>query len=125
MKLNKVELISKDNRIQLFIDGVKVNRLEALVIDRVSSRPKSRVTISFLCSLNTKEEMQATTNKQLNSKLLEELFSIISKLKPYEWQRVKTYVDKKYSSKQASVPMPSLEEFQDYSNLDFPGIKNQ
>ena len=55
MELNKVELISKDNRIQLFIDGVKLKGLEALAIDRESSRPKSRVTISFLCSLNTKE----------------------------------------------------------------------
>jgi hypothetical protein len=30
---------------------------------------------------------------------------------------------KKYSSKQASVPMPSMEELSDYSaNLDFPGL---
>ena len=33
------------------------------------------------------------------------------------------YVQKKYSSKQASVPMPSMEELSDYSaNLDFPGL---
>lgn len=57
--------------------------------------------------------------------LLETLFKCISQLKPHEWQRLKNYVDKKYSSKQDAVPMPSLEELKDYSNFDFPFVKNQ
>lgn len=54
---------------------------------------------------------------------LDTLLSMISKLKPHEWNQIVHYVQKKYSSKQASVPMPSMEELSDYSaNLDFPGL---
>lgn len=54
---------------------------------------------------------------------LDTLLSLISKLKPNEWTQIVLYVQKKYSSKQASVPMPSMEELSDYSaNLDFPGL---
>lgn len=54
---------------------------------------------------------------------LDTLLSMISKLKPHEWKQIVHYVQKKYSSKQASVPMPSMEELSDYSaNLDFPGL---
>lgn len=57
--------------------------------------------------------------------MLEELLKLISQLKPYEWNRLKAFVDKKYSSKQDKTLMPSLEELKEYSNLDFPSIKNQ
>lgn len=55
---------------------------------------------------------------------LDTLLSLISKLKPNEWNQIVLYVQRKYSSKQASVPMPSLEELSDYSaSCDFPGLK--
>lgn len=55
---------------------------------------------------------------------LDTLLSLISKLKPNEWNQIVLYVQKKYSSKQASVPMPSVEELSDYSvSYDFPGLK--
>lgn len=54
---------------------------------------------------------------------LDTLLSMISKLKPHEWNQIVHYVQKKYSSKQASVPMPSLEELRKYSvSYDFPGL---
>lgn len=54
---------------------------------------------------------------------LDALLSLISKLKPNEWNQIVLYVQKKYSSKQASVPMPSLEELRKYSvSYDFPGL---
>lgn len=54
---------------------------------------------------------------------LDVLLSLISKLKPNEWNQIVLYVQKKYSSKQASVPMPSLEELRKYSvSYDFPGL---
>lgn len=54
---------------------------------------------------------------------LDTLLSLISKLKPNEWNQIVLYVQKKYSSKKASVPMPSLEELRDYSvSYDFPGL---
>lgn len=54
---------------------------------------------------------------------LDTLLSMISKLKPNEWNQIVLYVQKKYSSKQASVPMPSLEELRKYSvSYDFPGL---
>lgn len=61
----------------------------------------------------------------MNENLLHEAFKIISQLKPYEWQQLKNYVDKKYSSKQAVVPMPDLEELKDYTSFDFPSVRNQ
>lgn len=61
----------------------------------------------------------------MEKKLLDNLLGIVSTLKPYEWEQFKNYVDKKYSSKQSATPMPSLEELCDYSNFDFPGIRNQ
>lgn len=61
----------------------------------------------------------------MDKRILEEVFKAISQLKPYEWEQLKIYVDKKYSSKQFGVPMPSLEELRDYSAFDFPSIKNQ
>lgn len=57
--------------------------------------------------------------------VLNNLLAIVSTLKPHEWQQFKNYVDKKYSSKQSVTPMPSLEELKDYSNFDFPSVKNQ
>ncbi len=55
---------------------------------------------------------------------LDTLLSLISKLKPNEWTQIVLYVQKKYSSKQASVPMPSVEELRDYSvSYDFPGLE--
>ena len=54
---------------------------------------------------------------------LDTLLGMISKLKPNEWDQIVLYVQRKYSSKKASVPMPSLEELSDYSaNFDFPGL---
>ena len=54
---------------------------------------------------------------------LDTLLGMISKLKPNEWNQIVLYVQKKYSSKQASVPMPSLEELRKYSvSYDFPGL---
>ncbi len=55
---------------------------------------------------------------------LDTLLGLISKLKPNEWTQIVLYVQKKYSSKQASVPMPSVEELSDYSVIyDFPGLE--
>lgn len=57
---------------------------------------------------------------------LDTLLGLISKLKPNEWNQIVLYVQKKYSSKQASVPMPSLEELSDYSaSCDFPGLEEE
>ena len=61
----------------------------------------------------------------MERKVLESLLATVSTLKPYEWHRFKNYIDKKYSSKQSATPMPSLEELKDYSDFDFPGVKNQ
>ena len=62
----------------------------------------------------------------MEKKLLEQLLELISRLKPHEWERLKVFVDKKYSSKQRQVPMPSLEELMDYSiAFDFPNLRNQ
>ncbi len=41
----------------------------------------------------------------MNKEILEELLKLISQLKPYEWNRLKVFVDKKYSSKQDKTPM--------------------
>lgn len=61
----------------------------------------------------------------MDEKKLKELFSLIAQLKPHEWSQLKRYVDKKYSSKQSSTPMPNLEELREYSSMDFPCIKNR
>ena len=54
---------------------------------------------------------------------LDTLLGLISKLKPNEWDQIVLYVQRKYSSKKASVPMPSLEELRKYSvSCDFPGL---
>ena len=53
---------------------------------------------------------------------LDTLLSLISKLKPNEWDQIVLYVQRKYSTKKASGPMPSLEELRKYSvNDDVPG----
>ena len=90
------------------------------------------------CNLNIYLRLLPTTTTEIKHKIgavledggnymrkdeLDTLLSLISKLKPNEWTQIVLYVQKKYSSKQASVPMPSMEELSDYSaNLDFPGL---
>ena len=60
------------------------------------------------------------TKEQLNN-----LLELISQLKPHEWRHLKSYVDKKYFSKQSNVPMPSMEELKDYGVFDFPTLEKE
>ncbi len=54
---------------------------------------------------------------------LDALLSLISKLKPNEWNQIVLYVQKSTLPKRRSVPMPSLEELRKYSvSYDFPGL---
>lgn len=92
------------------IDGNEIARTVSETIRGKASVIQNSVEIMERESYMGKDELDA-------------LLSLISKLKPNEWNQIVLYVQKKYSSKQASVPMPSLEELRKYSvSYDFPGL---
>lgn len=96
--------------VPLTIDGKELARSVSETIRGKASVTQNSVEIMERESYMGKDELDA-------------LLSLISKLKPNEWNQIVLYVQKKYSSKQASVPMPSLEELRKYSvSYDFPGF---
>lgn len=60
----------------------------------------------------------------MERKTLEKALDVISELKPHEWEQLQHYVNKKYSSKQKAVPMPSREEYKDVTQNDIPCLKD-
>lgn len=103
------ELASKLKN-ELDIDCSKVANLVSETIRGKASVTQNSIEITGREPYMRKDELDA-------------LLSLISKLKPNEWNQIVLYVQKKYSSKQASVPMPSLEELRKYSvSYDFPGL---
>lgn len=95
---------------KLDIDCSKVANLVSETIHGKTSVTQNSIEITGREPYMRKDELDA-------------LLSLISKLKPNEWNQIVLYVQKKYSSKQASVPMPSLEELRKYSvSYDFPGL---
>lgn len=103
------ELASKLKN-KLDIDCSKVANLVSETIHGKASVTQNSIEITGREPYMRKDELDA-------------LLSLISKLKPNEWNQIVLYVQKKYSSKQASVPMPSLEELRKYSvSYDFPGL---
>ena len=43
-------------------------------------------------------------------KIIEDIADIVSRLKYYEWRKIVTAIEKKYSSKQAKVQLTNSEE---------------
>lgn len=60
----------------------------------------------------------------MDKNTFDKLMNEISKLKPHEWNQVVNHVNKKYSSKQLAVPMPSKEELGEYHLIDIPSLKD-
>jgi len=54
--LNKVEIISKENKVKVFIDGIKIKGLQNVNFQRDISNPKATLEIKFKCNLYTKEQ---------------------------------------------------------------------
>lgn len=108
------------------LDGIKLTKEERHVMEYVVLS-EGQDTAKTICSVISKAKKYVRSNgvSETDHEILDILLKHISMLKPYEWERLKIYVDKKYSSKQASTPMPSIEELRNYSDFDFPNIKFQ
>lgn len=56
MEFNRVNVISHDNKIDVFIDGVKVKGLLYVNIKREVDDPKTVLELKLKCNLDTKEQ---------------------------------------------------------------------
>lgn len=52
--MNKVEIISRENKTQVIIDGIKVKGLQSVKFQRDVSDPRATLEIRFKCGLDTK-----------------------------------------------------------------------
>lgn len=53
---NKVEVLSVNNKMKLFIDGTEVKGLKKLDIHRSAENPRAVISMELICDLNTKEQ---------------------------------------------------------------------
>lgn len=53
---NKVVLISSGDKYQLFVNDVKLNGIKLLRLEKVSNS-LSEITVTFICHLETKEQL--------------------------------------------------------------------
>jgi len=60
----------------------------------------------------------------MKQEVFKQIIHLISKLEPWEWTQLQTHVNKKYSSKQKAVKMPSEEELLEIDKLDVPSLKD-
>lgn len=51
--MNKVEIISRENKTQVIIDGIKVKGLQSVKFQRDVSDPRATLEIRFKCDLTT------------------------------------------------------------------------
>lgn len=113
IKLEKANSLADELASKLKTYGIDGNEIARTVSETIHGK-----------ALITQNSIEITEREPYMRKdELDTLLGMISKLKPNEWNQIVLYVQKKYSSKQASVPMPSLEELRKYSvSYDFPGL---
>lgn len=113
IKLEKANSLADESASKLKTYGIDGNEIARTVSETIHGK-----------ALITQNSIEITEREPYMRKdELDTLLGMISKLKPNEWNQIVLYVQKKYSSKQASVPMPSLEELRKYSvSYDFPGL---
>ena len=58
MVLNKIEIISKKNKVKVFVDGVELKGLQSVVVQKNASDPRPTLYLKFICDLNTKEPIE-------------------------------------------------------------------
>lgn len=56
MNLNKVIVTSKDNCVEVFVDGIKINKINTFNIQRNGNDLNAIITVAFECDLETKEQ---------------------------------------------------------------------
>lgn len=54
-KLNKAEIISKENKVKVIIDGIEIKEIQSFKFQRDINNPKTVLEVKFICDLDTKE----------------------------------------------------------------------